>query len=53
MTDGRWAMAGKTPLGRLGRATDIATLAVFLTSDESASINGEVIRALGGLLVAR
>ncbi|HLY61941.1 MAG TPA: glucose 1-dehydrogenase [Terriglobia bacterium] len=44
------ALAGKTPLGRLGRVTDIAPLAVFLASDESAWITGEVIRAAGGLL---
>jgi NAD(P)-dependent dehydrogenase (short-subunit alcohol dehydrogenase family) len=43
------ALAGKTPLGRLGRVTDIAPLAVFLASDESAWITGEVIRAAGGL----
>jgi NAD(P)-dependent dehydrogenase (short-subunit alcohol dehydrogenase family) len=45
-------LAGKTPLGRLGRVTDIAPLAVFLASDESAWITGEVIRAAGGLVVA-
>jgi 3-oxoacyl-[acyl-carrier protein] reductase len=45
-------LAGKTPLGRLGRAADIAPLAVFLASDESAWITGEVIRASGGLIVA-
>ena len=42
-------LAGKTPLGRV---TDIAPLAVFLASDESAWITGEVIRAAGGLVVA-
>jgi 3-oxoacyl-[acyl-carrier protein] reductase len=45
-------LAGKTPLGRLGRVTDIAPLAVFLASDESAWITVEVIRAAGGLIVA-
>jgi 3-oxoacyl-[acyl-carrier protein] reductase len=45
-------LAGKTPFGRLGRVTDIAPLAVFLASDESAWITGEVIRAAGGLVVA-
>jgi 3-oxoacyl-[acyl-carrier protein] reductase len=45
-------LTGKTPLGRLGRVTDIAPLAVFLASDESAWITGEVIRAAGGLVVA-
>ena len=46
------ALAAKTPLGRLGRITDIAPLSVFLASDESAWITGEVIRAAGGLVVA-
>jgi 3-oxoacyl-[acyl-carrier protein] reductase len=45
-------LAAKTPLGRIGRVTDIAPLAVFLASDESAWITGEVIRAAGGLVVA-
>ena len=47
------ALAEKTPLGRLGRVSDIAPLAVFLASDESAWITGEVIRAAGGLIFAR
>src|SRR6202045_2081679 len=34
-------LAAKTPLGRLGRFSDIAPLAVFLASDESAWITGE------------
>jgi len=45
-------LAAKAPLGRLGRVIDIAPLAVFLASDESAWITREVIRASGGLLVA-
>jgi 3-oxoacyl-[acyl-carrier protein] reductase len=45
-------LAAKTPLGRLGRVTDIAPLAVFLASDESAWITGETIRAAGGVVVA-
>src|ERR1700737_3072581 len=45
-------LAEKTPLGRLGGVSDIAPLAVFLASDESAWITGEVIRAAGGLVVA-
>ena len=47
------ALAAHTPLGRLGRVADIAPLAVFLASDESVWITGEVIRAAGGLVVAR
>jgi 3-oxoacyl-[acyl-carrier protein] reductase len=46
------ALASKTLLGRYGRVTDIAPLAVFLASDKSAWITGEVIRAAGGLVVA-
>ena len=38
------------PLERL--ILDIAPLAVFLASDESVWITGEVIRAAGGLVVA-
>ena len=49
---GTFDLASKTPLGRLGHVTDIAPLAVFLASDESAWITGEVIRAAGGLVVA-
>ena len=45
-------LAAKTPLGRLGRVSDIAPLAVFLASDESSWITGEVIRAAGGLILA-
>jgi 3-oxoacyl-[acyl-carrier protein] reductase len=45
-------LAERTPLGRLGRVSDIAALAVFLASEESAWITGEVIRAAGGLVVA-
>jgi 3-oxoacyl-[acyl-carrier protein] reductase len=45
-------LAEKTPLRRLGRVSDIASLAVFLASEESAWITGEVIRAAGGLVVA-
>ena len=42
-------MISQTPLGRLGQPNDIAPLAVFLASPESAWITGETIRAGGGL----
>jgi 3-oxoacyl-[acyl-carrier protein] reductase len=38
-----------TPLGRLGQPEDIAPVAVFLASDESAWVTGETIYASGGL----
>ncbi len=38
-----------TPLGRWGKAKDIAELACFLASDEAAYINGAIIPADGGI----
>ncbi len=46
--EGKKVMAS-TPLGRLGTPADIARVAVFLASDDSAWVTGEVIRASGGL----
>lgn len=39
----------RTPLGRLGQPDDIAKVAVFLASDDSAWLTGERITASGGL----
>lgn len=39
----------QTPLGRLGNPDDIARVAVFLASDDSAWLTGEKIVASGGL----
>jgi 3-oxoacyl-[acyl-carrier protein] reductase len=39
----------QTPLGRLGRPGDIASIAVFLASDDSAWLTGEQLLAGGGL----
>lgn len=38
-----------TPLGRIGTPSDIAPIAVFLASDDSAWLTGEIILATGGL----
>ena len=38
-----------TPLGRIGQPSDIAPIAVFLASDESSWLTGEIIVASGGL----
>jgi len=41
----------RTPLGRVGQPQDIANLALFLVSDESSYITGEVMCCSGGLYV--
>jgi 3-oxoacyl-[acyl-carrier protein] reductase len=43
------SLVAQTPLGRIGQVGDIAPIAVFLASDESAWLTGEVILATGGL----
>jgi 3-oxoacyl-[acyl-carrier protein] reductase len=42
------AMVAGTPLGRFGRPEDIARVAVFLASDDSAWLTGERLTASGG-----
>ncbi len=39
----------QTPLGRIGQPEDIATVATFLASDDSAWVTGELLKAGGGL----
>jgi 3-oxoacyl-[acyl-carrier protein] reductase len=39
----------QTPLGRIGQPQDIATIAAFLASDDSAWLTGELLKAGGGL----
>lgn len=41
-------MISGTPLGRMGQPDDIAKVAVFLASDDSAWVNGEKINVTGG-----
>lgn len=43
----RGAAAG-TPLGRIGQPDDIATVAVFLASDDAKWVTGQVLSASGG-----
>lgn len=43
------AMCDQIPAGRTGKPEDIANLALFLSSDMSAYITGEVIRCDGGM----
>jgi 3-oxoacyl-[acyl-carrier protein] reductase len=39
----------QTPLGRLGQPDDIASIAVFLASDDARWLTGEHIIASGGM----
>ena len=43
------ATVAHTPLGRIGKPEDIASVAVFLASDDAAWVTGEQILAGGGL----
>ena len=44
-------MIGATPLGRLGEPQDIANLALYLASDASQWVSGQVFYADGGITV--
>lgn len=42
------AMTQQSPLKRAGQPEDIATVALFLASDDSAYVNGQILRVDGG-----
>jgi len=42
-------LVAQTPLGRIGKPGDIASIAVFLASDDSGWMTGEILPASGGL----
>ena len=44
----KWAEA-QTPLGRIGQTSDIAPIAVFLASEDSGWMTGELVLASGGM----
>jgi len=46
------ARAATMPLGRMGRPEDIANVAVFLASEKSAFMTGQVVHANGGIFMA-
>jgi 3-oxoacyl-[acyl-carrier protein] reductase len=49
--DAKAENAGRTPLGRLGRAEDVAHAIRFLVSDEASFITGQVLGVDGGLVL--
>jgi 3-oxoacyl-[acyl-carrier protein] reductase len=49
--DAKTENAGRTPLGRLGRAEDVANAIRFLVSDEASFITGQVLGVDGGLVL--
>jgi 3-oxoacyl-[acyl-carrier protein] reductase len=44
-------MLKQIPLGKLGTARDVADLALFLASDDSAYITGQVVQVDGGMIM--
>jgi NAD(P)-dependent dehydrogenase (short-subunit alcohol dehydrogenase family) len=46
------ARGASMPLGRLGQPADIANVAVFLASERSAFMTGQVVHANGGIFMA-
>ena len=45
------AAIAKIPLGRLGKAKDVASVVAFLASDEASYITGQVLEVSGGLVL--
>ena len=49
--EARERLLGLIPLGRMGEASDVAKLALFLASDESSYVTGQVIKVDGGMVM--
>jgi len=48
-TDFEKGLVAQTPLGRIGQPGDIASIAVFLASDDSGWLTGQQLLAGGGV----
>jgi 3-oxoacyl-[acyl-carrier protein] reductase len=48
-SDMEQSLVAQTPLGRVGQPNDVATVAVFLASDDSGWLTGEHLHASGGV----
>jgi glucose 1-dehydrogenase len=48
--DARRRLLSRTPLGRIGEASEIAAIAAFLASDDASYVTGQTIYADGGRL---
>src|SRR5207245_5511966 len=48
--DARHRLLARTPLGRIGEPDEIASIAVFLASDDASYITGHTVYADGGRL---
>lgn len=47
----RAALADETPLGRIGRAEEVAKAALFLCGEDASFITGQVVGVSGGLVI--
>ena len=45
------AVVEDTPLGRIGTTNEVATTALFLASDDSSFVTGQVLGVNGGLVI--
>lgn len=45
------AWSAKSPLGRLGEASDVAKMALFLASDDAAYCTGQAMNVTGGMIM--